>query len=144
MMFKKTVTEEARQVRRWYTFIQSWFSVKKRTKMRTKTSAVSGNVNTIYSAVGTDVTHGSVLIWLEEGTKVRYRSMSFDWISKSKPGGGLGLGYGKGMATGWNFINPSGIEPRNFRDDIVKKRYPRFVESANKNFYNMLKAARWI
>lgn len=143
-MFKKTVMEESRQVRRWYKYIQSWFSPRKRTKMRTKTGAASGKVDTIYSSVGTDVTHGSVLIWLEDGTKVRYRSMSKNWVSKSKPGGGLNFGSGRGYAAGWNFINPSRIKPRNFRDDIIDKRYPRFVEDANKRFVNMLKVAKWI
>lgn len=147
-MFKEVVTEEGKEVVSMYRSLQSNFTPKNRSKIRRKTgsgrSPVTGHTGTIYSAVGTDRLDGP-LVWLGAGTKVRYRTMSSDWRSRSKPGGGIAFsGSRRGMALGFNMSSKVGIEARNFRDDIIEKRYPRFAAKADVAFTSLFSKARWI
>ena len=136
-VFKKIVMDEAKEIQGLYKHVQSHFSSKNRVKIRRSIGTESGN---IYSAVGTDQERGSVLIWLEDGTDIRYRNMSFNWISKTR--GGLSFGAGRGSVAGFG-INP-GIKPRYFRDAIVEKRLPVFHAKADREFSTMVKKAGWL
>ena len=69
--------------------------------------------------------------------------MSYDWQSKTGANQGMSFGLGKGTARGWGTVVP-GIEPRNFRDHIIRIRYPLFEQYANKDFAVMLKRMGWI
>ena len=144
-VFRGTVIRESKEIAKLYKGLQSHFSSKNRVRIRRKTgsgrSPADGKPGTIYSAVGSDKTRGSVLVWLEEGTSIRYRRMSLDWRSKTSPGGGITMRSGKGKALGFGVFK--GIEPRNFRDDIVQGRYPIFIDNAQDDFDDMLKSARW-
>ena len=144
-IFRGTVMKEGREITKLYRALQSSFSTKNRVKIRRKTgsgrSPVDGRPGTIYSAVGSDKTRGSVLVWLEDGTDIRYRRMSTDWISKTSPRGGITMRPGRGRALGFGVFK--GIEPRNFRDDIVQGRYPIFIDNAQDDFDDMFKSARW-
>lgn len=145
-VFTKSVVDEGKQVKRLYDKLQANFTKKNRTFIYRKTgsgvSPVDGSPGVIYSAVGSNKMHGSVLIWLEDGTDVRYARLSSDWISKTKPGGGITVGSGRGRVIGRGRFSP--IKPRYFRDDIISRRFPVFAINAMSDFNNLFSAARWI
>lgn len=65
-------------------------------------------------------------IYVERGTRKRWRRMSSDWTSKSKVKR-LGSGAGSGKAEGWKRRPYPGIKPRDFRERIVEIRQPRYA-----------------
>ena len=144
--FKEIVIAEGKRVQESYRFLQSFFKPSHRVHIRRKSgsgrSPADGQPGSIYSAVGSDKIYGSVLIWLEDGTDVRYRNMSADWRSMTKPGGGMSFGTSRGRPMGFGYNR--GIAARNFRDDMISRMYPRFVAIADRKFTAMLKRARWI
>lgn len=144
-VFKDLVVDEGKEVKALYTHLMANFSPKNRSRILRKygsgSSPVGGQKGSVYVAVGTNRTDGP-LVWLEDGTKVRYRTMSFDWKSKTSPGGGINVGIGRGRPLGFGVH--AGIAARNFRDDIVQRRYPRFISKAEVAFFSMFKGARWI
>jgi len=70
--------------------------------------------------------------FVARGTKVRYATMSKDFVSKTQPGV-IGSGQGKG---GVLFVNKNrprpGIEDRRWEQDIAKKLGPRLNKKAAK------------
>lgn len=138
------VREEGKEVHALYTSLMANFTPKNRSKMLRKSgsgrSPVSGIPGSVYAAVGTNRLDGP-LVWLEDGTKVRYRTMSQNWQSLTSPGGGLSTGTRKGRALGFGVH--AGIQARNFRDDIIDRRYPRFVAQGHIVFNNIFRKAGW-
>ena len=138
------VREEGKEVKALYTGLMSNFTPKNRSPISRKSgsgrSPVSGTPGSIYAAVGTNRMDGP-LVWLEDGTKIRYRTMSQNWQSKTSPGGGISVRGGKGRALGFGIH--AVIEARNFRDDIIDRRYPRFVISGQIVFDGMFRKAGW-
>jgi hypothetical protein len=138
------VREEAKEVRALYVSLMSNFTPKNRSPLRRKSgsgrSPVSGVPGSIYAAVGTNRLDGP-LVWLEDGTKIRYRTMSQNWQSKTSPGGGISVRGGKGRALGFGIH--AGIQARKFRDDIIDRRYPKFVTAGQIVFDNIFRKAGW-
>lgn len=71
--------------------------------------------------------------WLDEGTKVRYATMSQDWVSKTKPGV-IPSGAGKGRLLFVSKKHPRpGIEKRGWTvmiTKLYKSRFKRRMEQA--------------
>lgn len=131
--YRPAVRDTAKDIRNTYNKeILSHFTRPNRAKIITRSgqgrSPIDGRPGTIWSAVGTD-NERTPLVWLEGGTKVRWRHVSRDWRSKTYKNSGLRFRVGRGRATGWG-RNP-GIEARNFRNAIVKKHEPTFVDRVN-------------
>lgn len=147
-IFKSIVTFEGRAVKREYDKLQSSFSSKNKVKIYRKTgsgtSPANGKPGTIYCAVGSNKVRGSVLIWLEDGTKVRYRNMSPDWTSRTAPNTLHVRTINNGRALGFDPLGNPGIAARNFRDSIIRERYPEFIERARDQFDDMLHGHGWI
>lgn len=142
---KTAIVIEGKAVERAYDYLQGHFSSDNRAPIKRKSgsgrSPVTGGPGSIYSAVGTNKER-CVLVWLEAGTEVRYRTMSNDWTSMTYPDGGMRFGSSKGRAMGFGYHK--GIKARNFRDDMISRLYPRFLVRADRMFQTMLKGARWI
>jgi len=141
---KVAVVIEGKIIQGEYKKIQAQFknkdnvvTVRRRTGSGT---SPDGKAGTIYSTVGLD-TQYCVLVFLEDGTRIRYRNVSFDWKSRTKPGS-LQFGQGKGRATGFGY-NP-GLKARNFRDAIIDKRYPEFIRISADVFNDMFRYANWV
>lgn len=143
---KDLVVEEGKEVKGLYDGLMSNFTSKNRSRMLRKfgsgRSPIDGQKGSVYVAVGTNRMDGP-LVWLEDGTDIRYRRLSGNWISKTRPGGGLSVRGGRGMALGFDMAGFPGIKPRYFRDDIIKKRYPTFIVNSSKAFDSMFKSAGW-
>lgn len=140
---KVVVSIEGKQVKAQYDKIQSHFTKKNRVAVfRSVGSGTSpdGVAGTVYSTVGLKKQY-CVLVFLEDGTDNRFRNVSFDWQSRSKPGS-LTFGKGRGRATGFGY-NP-GIVARNFRDSIIDIRFPEFTRLANEIFFDLFKSTNWV
>ena len=141
---KTAVTIEGKIVQSEYKKIQAQYKNKEnivqvRRRIGSGTSP-DGKTGTIYSTVGLDKQY-CVLVFLEDGTKVRYRNVSHNWKSRTKPGS-LQFGTGRGFATDFGY-NP-GIKARNFRDAIIDKRYPEFTRIAIDAFNDIFRYANWV
>jgi len=67
--------------------------------------------------------------WLDEGTRVRYATMSQDWKSKTKPGV-LKSGRGRGRVLFVNKRRPRpGIKARGWTELIMKRRRRPFTDA---------------
>ena len=143
-VFRDVVIEEGKEIQSLYKGLLSNFTPRNRSPIISKSgsgrSPTSGSSGSIYAAVGTNRIDGP-LVWLEDGTSVRYRVMSSNWRSMTRPGGGLSVGAGRGIALGFG-IRP-GIGARNFRDDIVGRRYPELIKAGQIAFDSMFAKARW-
>lgn len=83
---------------------------------------------------------GHIMHWLEGGTKTRYRVMSMNYISKSRPYT-TNIGSGRGYARGWG--NRPGIKARNWREPISKDMKVLFEREFIKHWTKMAKAYGW-
>lgn len=95
----------------------------------TMTSMISyagGNVAMIAGPTGNDV-GVSKWRWLDQGTRVRYASLSRDWVSKTARGQ-LRSGHGAGyvIARGFKAGAHRGIEARGWSDLITKRMRKTF------------------
>jgi len=71
-------------------------------------------------------------MWLDQGTRIRYATMSRDWKSKTKPGR-IGANKGQGRKLYVNRQQPrSGIEARNWIGILSKKWETKFSEEMQK------------
>ena len=71
-------------------------------------------------------TSDTPFVWVEMGTKVRKRTLSRDWISKTQPRK-LASGSGQGRATGFTKRHHMpGIKARDFRVIIAKQQQVTF------------------
>lgn len=150
--FKPVVTNEAKQVKKYYRdLILKKF---KNSRHRVPIRVVSGSGNSpmggkaIWAAAGTDGARtpegrdklGTPFIWLEEGF-LRKRKMSADWQSKTRPGSLL-VGPGKGTPIN-KWMAGVRVEPRNFRDAIIEKRQDIFYERCLKAWDDMFRDLGW-
>jgi len=81
------------------------------------------------SAVDVEVfTFDLIYMWVDEGTSVRYATMTDDFVSKTSPGS-LNSGPGRG---GLAYVNKAlprpGIDARDFTGQITRSREPDFRE----------------
>lgn len=75
---------------------------------------------------GVTATDTDVMVWLDQGTTVRWRVMSHDWRSLTKPGGGLSTQVPRGRAMGIPKTPKPGIKPREFSADVVAREEAKF------------------
>ena len=80
--------------------------------------------------VGRYATSNKIVRFLDEGTKVRYATLSADWISKTTPRF-IGSGFGRGRVLFINKKQPRpGIKARHWTDEIRKIVTPLFKAEA--------------
>lgn len=140
--FKPEVVKTARSLKTMYTTdILANFSAKNRAPITQRSGSGTspfGQKGTVWSAVGTNM-EKTPLVWLDAGTKKRYRRMSFDWVSKTRPYAGIRFGVGRGRPGMFDFNEAMArkrrILPRNFRDDLIDEITPIL-------FRNMLTGAQ--
>ena len=78
------------------------------------------------------------LLWLDDGTSLRWAIMSRDWQSKTKPGQiRSGRGRGRVVARGKKATRRArrgkpGIKPGNFSDAIARERAPHFLSNVER------------
>lgn len=85
-----------------------------------------------FAVAGTVTTGDTPFIYVEVGTRYRWRRMTRDFQAKTTPGV-LGSGPGRGGVAGWFRRPAKGITGRGFRDIIVAKRagpFQRRIERA--------------
>lgn len=66
-------------------------------------------------------------LWVEAGTDTRWRRMSYDWVSKTRPRR-LSSGPGAGRAEGFFNVPKPGIEARDFREVVAEIRQPLYEQ----------------
>lgn len=85
---------------------------------------------TAIEIIGRYFTSNKIVKFLDEGTKVRYATMSADWVSKTTPRF-IGSGFGRGRVLFINKKRPRpGIKPRHWTDEIKKATLPLFRAEA--------------
>lgn len=70
-------------------------------------------------------TKDTPFVFIDQGTKIRFRSMTHDFVAKTKPGV-LGSFIGRGGPAGFD-VKP-GIQARRFSELIAEKRQNEIVE----------------
>jgi len=154
-VFQEIVLYEAVQIQRQYkTMTSKWKRDTITGKGRRLASSVirrrlgsgrgvRGERGAVYCATGVDDPY-CVINFLDSGTKNRYRGMSYNWTSKTSPGGGLYTNLGRGWATSnWSLTDYPSIGARNFRDDIISRRSASYGRRAKKRFIEMIVRAGW-
>lgn len=137
--FKPVVMKSRDDAYKNYRFITDRWTRKSRPKYERKTgTGVLGSEGwSVYSSVGIG-DNRTPLFWLDGGTRVRYRTMSRDWKSKTWPYMGIRTqNIGRGRAAGWGY-HP-GIEPRNFRESNIINIRPDFLIGTRRAFHQMCK-----
>lgn len=85
----------------------------------------TGGKRSMWSAAWTE---NNVMRWLNSGTSIRYRTMSANWRSMTRPGRGTRVFPRRGVAKEWR-VQP-GIKPRNFSYDIAVRHQEQFRKEA--------------
>jgi hypothetical protein len=109
----KVLREEAKIQKAYLNLPTSNWKKEHKPKWKTQTSTTT-------KRIAIDLKTDSVpYVFLEQGTRIRYRVMSQDWISKTTPNS-LIAGPGRGKAKG--FGRRPGIEKRKWREKVFKIR----------------------
>ncbi len=150
--FKPPVREANRDILLIWGKVQSSFSNRSKAKFKhgVKTGAsptvgssvivgAASHSHSVWGYVGTN--DERAVIWLDEGTAVRYRNVSFNWRSKTVPFGGTSIRAGRGVATGFG-ENP-GIEPRHFRLAIIDEIEDAFYRGVDGAWNGLAKFYQW-
>lgn len=109
----KVIREEAKVFKSYMNIPASNWRPEHKPRWRTKTSSTSNRISVDL------VTDSKPYIYIWAGTKIRYRVMSQDWVSKTQPGSLL-AGSGQGRALGFG-VRP-GIEARNWHEKVFDIR----------------------
>jgi hypothetical protein len=108
-------------------------------KIKIRGFAMSGRPvgKALYGMASTE--NDKIFYYLEAGTDRRYRVMSPDWKSMTRPRMGTRTYARRGFAMHFDF-NPTtaaerAIKPRFFAADVIKRQGPRFLTKVIKEFH---------
>ncbi len=109
----KVLREEAKVFKSYMNIPASNWKQEHKPRWSTKSSGTTNRISVDL------VTRSTPYIFIWGGTRVRYRLMSHDWVSKTKPGTLL-AGAGRGKPLGFG-VAP-GIEARNWHEKVFDIR----------------------